>query len=199
MIDASLGYHRPRYQRISRNQISVNSHPSIINDELSKELQLQRITVPFDSSLMASLQCSGVRKQEIEEWSCTYLPLSINDGLLKNDLLISSIVRIINWLGSGTLLAKIDITLHHTSVSEDTELFTGGTSSMETAAFHLGYARCPTSSVADLDFLEGGLITTLACEILEAISILRWNHAYFDRINYQPYRFVFNKFSAKAC
>ena len=155
----------------------------------------------FDSSLMASLQCSGVRKQEIEEWSCTYLPLSINDGLLKNDFtfLISSIVRIINRLGSGTLLAKIDITLYHTSVSEDTELFAGGTSSMETAAFHLGYARRPTSSVADLDLLEGGLITTLACEILEAISILRWNHAYFDRINYQPYRFVFNKFSAKAC
>ena len=44
----SLGYQGQRCQKISKNLILAFKHSQIIDEELSKELKLQRIAGPFD-------------------------------------------------------------------------------------------------------------------------------------------------------
>ena len=117
----SLGYQGQRCQRISKNLISAYSHPHIIDDELSKELRLQRIAGPFDTPPVANLQCSGVGviPKKTGGWRMImHLSApqdnSINDGIHKEDFTLhySSIddaVQMVHRLGCGTLLAKTDI------------------------------------------------------------------------------------------
>ncbi len=113
----SLGYQGRKCQRISKNLISAYSHPQIIDDELSKELRLQRIAGPFDTPPMANLQCSGVGviPKKTGGWRMImHLSApqdnSINDGIHKDFTLhyssIDDAVQMVHRLGRRMLLAK---------------------------------------------------------------------------------------------
>ena len=116
-----LGYNGPRRQRVSRNLISALKHPTVIDDELMKEMKAQRIAGPFDTPPLSRLQCSGVGvvPKNTGGWRMIMhlsapLSSSINDGISKEDFTlrystVDDAVRIIRKLGPKTLLAKIDI------------------------------------------------------------------------------------------
>lgn len=116
-----LGYKGPRRQRVSRNLKSALEHPTVINDELTKEMKSQRIAGPFDSPPLPSLQCSGVGvvPKKTGSWRMIMHLLapidhSINDGISKKEFTlrystVDDAVRIIRDLGPNTSLAKMDI------------------------------------------------------------------------------------------
>ena len=116
-----LGYNGPRHQRVSRNLRSAQEHPTVIDDELTKEMTAQRIAGPFDNPPLPRLQCSGVGvvPKNTGGWRMIMhlsapLSSSINDGISKEEFTlrystVDDAARIIRKLGSNTLLAKIDI------------------------------------------------------------------------------------------
>ena len=116
-----LGYKGPRRQRVSRNLKSALEHPTVINDELMKEMKSQRIAGPFDTPPLPNLQCSGVGvvPKKTGGWRMIMhlsapLDNSINDGISKEEFTlrystVDDAVRIIRELGPNTLLAKMDI------------------------------------------------------------------------------------------
>ena len=141
----SLGYQGQRCQCISNNLISAYKHPKIIDEELSKELRLQRIAGPFDLPPVTNLQCSGVGAipKKTGGWRMimhlsAHQEKSINDGILKEDFSLhysttDDAVRMIHRLGSKTLLAKIDIKVRFALYQckwkiENCWAYTGGTS-----------------------------------------------------------------------
>ena len=116
-----LGYKGPRRQRVSRNLKSALEHPTVINDELTKEMKSQRIAGPFDAPPLPNLQCSGIGvvPKKTGGWRMIMhlsapLDHSINDGISKEEFTlrystVDDAVRIIRELGPNTLLAKMDI------------------------------------------------------------------------------------------
>lgn len=116
-----IGYHGPRRQRVSRNLTSAFQHPTIIDEELNKEVTAQRIIGPFNEPPLPNLQCSGVGvvPKKTGGWRMIMhlsapVDSSINDGIDKEDFTlrystIDDAVKIIHQLGRNAELAKIDI------------------------------------------------------------------------------------------
>ena len=117
-----LGYKGPRRQRVSRNLKSALEHPTVISDELTKEMNSQRIAGPFDAPPLPNLQCSGVGvvPKKTGGWRMIIMHLSapldssINDGISKEEFTlrystVDDAARIIRELGPNTLLATVNI------------------------------------------------------------------------------------------
>ena len=100
---------------------SAYEHDEVVGKALQKELSAGRIKGPFDSPPFANYCCSGlgvVPKQD-GSW-CIIYHLSVPAGLSLNDGIdserytlkyctVDSAISILNQLGPGTLMAKIDL------------------------------------------------------------------------------------------
>lgn len=116
-----LGYHGPRSHRISKNLSSAHTHPEVIDKEIQKEVDMNRILGPFDTPPLPNLQCSGVGVVEKKNGGWRMImhlsapaDISINDGIDKEDFTlryrtIDDAVKLVHKYGAGALMAKIDI------------------------------------------------------------------------------------------
>ena len=115
------GYEGDRFPLTAGNLRSAHEHDEVVDEALQKELSAGRIEGPFNSPPFANFRCSGlgvVPKQD-GSWRIIYhlsapAGLSVNDGIdperytLKY-CTVDSAIYILNQLGPGTLMAKIDL------------------------------------------------------------------------------------------
>ena len=70
-----ISYTGPQKTLVSRNLISAIHHPEVVLSNLTKEIRLDRVTGPFDSSPLPNLQCHPVGvvpKKHSLEWLSIY-------------------------------------------------------------------------------------------------------------------------------
>ena len=116
-----VGYTGPQFAYTASNLQSAFSQPSILDNALVTECSLNRVLGPFDSPPLPNFRCSGlglVPKQD-GGWRTIYhlsapLGKSINDFINPDtyNLTYCSVddaFAIVNLLGPGTLLSKIDL------------------------------------------------------------------------------------------
>ena len=117
----AVGYNGPQFAANAKHLSSALQHPSIINESLKKEIEAGRILGPFTDPPLPNLRCSGlgaIPKQD-GGWRIIYhlsAPpgSSINDFIDPNSYSLSycsvdEAYTIINKLGTGALLSKIDL------------------------------------------------------------------------------------------
>ena len=116
-----IGYTGPQFTHIAHNLQSAFAHPSIINDALAVECLNNRIIGPFDSLPLPNLRYSGldIVPKHDGGWRTIYhlsapLGYSINDFIdpftyTLSYCTVDDAYAIVNQLGPGTLLSKIDL------------------------------------------------------------------------------------------
>ena len=116
-----IGYTGPQFAHTARNLQSAFAHPSILDDALANECANNRILGPFDSPPLPNLRCSGLGLVPKHDggWRTIY-HLSAPPGHSINDFIdpstytltyctVDNAYAIVNHLGPGTLLSKIDL------------------------------------------------------------------------------------------
>ena len=121
VYDFSIGYHGPQFQAIAKHLSSALQHTNIIDESLRKETEAGRILGPFDSPPLPNLWCCGLGAIPKHDggWQMIYhlsapIGLSIIDFIDANTYTLSyctvdDAYTIINKLGQGALLSKIDL------------------------------------------------------------------------------------------
>ena len=117
----SIGYHGPQFPAIAKHLSSALQHTSIIDESLKKETKTGRILGPFDSPPLPNLRCSGLGAIPKHDggWRIIY-HLSAPTGSSITDFIdantytltyctVDDAYTIINKLGQGALLSKIDL------------------------------------------------------------------------------------------
>ena len=116
-----IGYTGPQFSHTSEHLSSAFEAPSVIDANLKKEIAAGRIIGPYDSPPLPFFRCSGlgVIPKHDGGWRIIYhlsapYELSINDFIdpLNYTLTYCSVddaYTIINQLGKGALLSKIDL------------------------------------------------------------------------------------------
>ena len=117
----NIGYTGPQFAYTASNLQSAFSQPSILDNALVTECTLNRVLGPFDSPPLPNFRCSGlglVPKQD-GGWRTIYhlsapLGKSINDFINPDTYTLTycsvdDAFAIVNLLGPGTLLSKIDL------------------------------------------------------------------------------------------
>ena len=117
----AIGYNGPQFVGHAKHLSSALQHPDIIDDSLKKEMEMGRILGPFDHPPFPNLRCSGLGAVPKHDrgWRIIYhlsAPpgFSINDFIDSNSYSLSycsvdDAYTIINELGTGALLSKIDL------------------------------------------------------------------------------------------
>ena len=117
----SIGYVGPEFVHIAHHLPSALAHPLVIDEALQRECQAGRMAGPYRHPPCENLRCSGlgvVPKKDGGSRVIYHLSAphgySINDFInpLDFSLLYCSIddaIAIVNQLGPGTLMAKIDL------------------------------------------------------------------------------------------
>ena len=116
-----IGFTGPQFAYTASNLQSAFSQPSILDNALVTECSLNRVLGPFDSPPLPNFRCSGlglVPKQD-GGWRTIYhlsapLGKSINDFINPDTYTLTycsvdDAFAIVNLLGPGTLLSKIDL------------------------------------------------------------------------------------------
>ena len=159
------GYSGPEFAHIASNLQSAFSQPSVLDDALVTECSLNCVLGPFDSPPLPNFRCSGlglVPKQD-GGWRTIY-HLSAPPGKSINDFInpdtytltycsVDNAFAIVNLLGPGTLLSKIDLKMHFASyqLGKQTGIYLayfGKESIISTHACHLACALPPTYLIA---------------------------------------------------
>ena len=117
----SIGYHGPQFPATAKHLSSALQHTSIIDESLKKETETGCILGPFDSPPLPNLWCSGLGAIPKHDggWRIIY-HLSAPTGSSINDFFdantytltyctVDDAYTIINKLGLGALLSKIDL------------------------------------------------------------------------------------------
>ena len=115
----AIGFNGPHF---STTYLSSSlQHPNVINDSLKKETEAGCILGPFDNPPLLNLRCSGlgIAPNHNGGWRIIYHlsappDISINDFIDPNNYSLSycsvdDAYTIINELGTGALLSKIDL------------------------------------------------------------------------------------------
>ena len=116
-----IGYSGPQFAHTATNFQSAFSQPSVLDHALANECSFNRVLGPFDSPPLPNLRCSGlglIPKQD-GSWRTIY-HLSAPPGKSINDFInpdtyalsycsVDDAFAIVNLLGTGTLLSKIDL------------------------------------------------------------------------------------------
>ena len=117
----SIGYHGPQFVANAKHLSSALQHTNIINESLKKETEAGRILGPFHTPPLPNLRCSGLGAIPKHDggWRVIYhlsapAGTSINDFIDSNTYTLSyctvdDAYTIINKLGQGALLSKIDL------------------------------------------------------------------------------------------
>ena len=116
----AIGYNGPQFAANTKHLSSALHHPTIIDKFLKKEIEAGCILEPFDDPPLPNLGCSGLGGIPKHDggWRIIY-HLSAPPGLSINDFIdsdsyslsycsVDDAYTIINELGTGTLLSKID-------------------------------------------------------------------------------------------
>ena len=117
-----VGYTGPEKFRVSRKLISATQHPEVVSTNLTKEINLGRVAGPFDVPPLPNPQCHPVGvvpKKHSTDWRTIY-HLSYPEGDSINDYIpkdpyslqyvrVDDAIRIIKSLGSGSFMAKTDL------------------------------------------------------------------------------------------
>ena len=117
----NIGYTGPQFAFTTRNLQSASSQPSILDDTLATECSLNRILGPFDFPPLPNFRSSGLGLVPKHDggWRTIY-HLSSPPGRSINDFIdpqtytlsycsVDDAFAIVNLLGPGTLLSKIDL------------------------------------------------------------------------------------------
>ena len=160
-----IGYSRIQFAYTASNLQSAFSQPSVLDDALVTECSLNHVLGPFDSPPLPKFRCSGlglVPKQD-GGWRTIYhlsgpLGKSINDFINPDTYTLTycsvdDAFAIVNLLGPGTLLSKIDLEIPFTSYQLDKQTGTylayfGKASIISTHACHSAWALPPTYLIA---------------------------------------------------
>ena len=116
-----IGYSGPQFAHTATNLQSAFSQPSVLDHALASECSCNRVLGPFDSPPLPNLRCLGlglIPKQD-GSWRTIY-HLSAPPGKSINDFInpdtyalsycsVDDAFAIVNLLGPGTLLSKIDL------------------------------------------------------------------------------------------
>ena len=117
----NIGYTGPQFTHIARHLPSAHTHADIISAFLTKECQAGRMAGPYPQQPLPNLRCSGlgVIPKKDGGWRviCDLSSpqgASINDGIDPEQFslhycTIDSAIQIINTLGPGALMGKIDL------------------------------------------------------------------------------------------
>ena len=117
----NIGYNGPHFAHIASHLPTAHTHPNVIDNALAKECSAGRIAGPFPSPPLPSLRCSGlgVVPKKDGTWRVIYHlsaphSRSINDYINPESFSLSycsidDAIMIINQLGPGCLLGKIDL------------------------------------------------------------------------------------------
>ena len=120
LLGCSIGYTGPQFAHLANNLPSAYQQPSVIDATLEKECEAGRILGTFSNSPLENFRTSGlVVPKHNGGWRIIY-HLSAPDGLSINDFIdtfsyslkycsIDDACTIINKLGPGALLSKIDL------------------------------------------------------------------------------------------
>ena len=116
-----IGYDGPQYAHTAKHLPTAHTHTDVITAALAKECDAGRMAGPYPQPPLPNLRCSGlgVVPKKVGGWRVIY-HLSAPHGSSINDFIdpagfslhyctIDSAVRIINRLGPGTLMGKIDL------------------------------------------------------------------------------------------
>ena len=159
------GYTGPQFAYTASNLQSAFSQPSILDNALVTECSLNRVLGPFDSPPLPNFRCSGlglVPKQD-GGWRTIYhlsapLGKSINDFINPDTYTLTycsvdDAFAIVNLLGPGTLLSKIDLKMHFASYQSGKQTgtylaYVGKESIISTHACHSACALLPTYLIA---------------------------------------------------
>ena len=121
---ADVGFTGRRVSRFSRNLPSAVSQPSIVTENLSKEVALGRVAGPFPSPPLPNFQVSPIglvpKKHTAKFRTIFHLSFpksgetSINSSISKEDfslqyITIDNAIQVILRFGQGSFLAKTDI------------------------------------------------------------------------------------------
>lgn len=120
---ARLGYEGPRVSKISKNLKTAVENPTIVSDNLAKEVALGRTAGPFTSPPFENFQVSPIgivpKKHSNKFRTIFHLSFpksgnSINSFIEKDDfslqyIKIDDAISALTSLGQGTFLAKTDI------------------------------------------------------------------------------------------
>ena len=117
----AIGYNEPQFVANAKHLGSALQHPTIIDKSLKKEIEAGRILGPFDDPPLPNLQCSGLGAIPKHDGGRRIIyHLSVPPGLSINDFIdsdsyslsycsVDDAYTIINELGTGALLSKIDL------------------------------------------------------------------------------------------
>ena len=124
-----IGYTGPQFAYTASNLQSAFSQPSILDNALVTECSLNRVLGPFDSPPLPNFRYSGlglIPKQD-GGWRTIYhlsapLGKSINDFINPDTYTLTycsvdDAFAIVNLLGPGTLLSKIDFKMQFSQAS----------------------------------------------------------------------------------
>ena len=116
-----IGYEGPHFPHIARHLPSARAHPHIISEALAKECQAERMAGPYSSPPLPNARCSGlgVVPKKDGGWR-TICDLSSPPSSSINDFIdpqryslryctIDSAVAILNAIGPGALMGKLDL------------------------------------------------------------------------------------------
>ena len=116
-----IGYSGPQFAHTATNLQSAFSQPSVLDHALASECSFNHVLGPFDSPPLPNLRCSGLGliPQQDGSWRTIY-HLSAPPGKSINDFInpdtyelsycsVDDAFAIVNLLGTGTLLSKIDL------------------------------------------------------------------------------------------
>ena len=117
----AIGYSGSQFSHCSTNLPSAFQQPSVLDTSLASECSAGRILGPFQSPPLPNLRCSGlgVIPKHDGGW-CTIYHLSAPHGTSINDFIdpeqyslsyysVDDAFAIVNSLGKGALMAKIDL------------------------------------------------------------------------------------------
>ena len=120
----AIGYNGPQFSATAKHLSSALQHTDIIDGSLKKETEAGRILGPFRTPPLPNLRCSGLGAIPKHDggWRIIY-HLSAPAGSSINDFIdpdtytltycsVDDAYSIINELGKGALLSKIDLKMH---------------------------------------------------------------------------------------
>ena len=123
----AIGYSGPQFSHCCNNLSSAFQQPSVLDNMLASECSAGRILGPFQSPPLPNLHCSGLGMIPKHDggWRTIY-HLSAPHGSSINDYIdpeqyslsycsVDDAFAIVNTLGKGALMAKIDLKMHSAS------------------------------------------------------------------------------------
>ena len=117
-----IGYYGPEGGRISRNLLSAEQNPDLVDKYLQEEVKAGRICGPFDKPPLSNFQCQpiGIVPKKCPGKFRTIMDLSYPAGTSINDFInkeefslkyvtVDTAIRFIMELGRGCHISKVDI------------------------------------------------------------------------------------------